>query len=49
MRPETASGMSVAGKFGGSMRITDQVIEELDEQNTITSMATKNEPRFVVR
>jgi hypothetical protein len=27
-----------------SMRITDQVIEEVDEQNTITSMA-KNEPR----
>ncbi|XP_077289165.1 bestrophin-4-like isoform X2 [Arctopsyche grandis] len=45
LHPDGASGMSVPGKFGGSMRITDQIIEELDEQNTITSMATKNDPR----
>ncbi|KAK9508651.1 hypothetical protein O3M35_006162 [Rhynocoris fuscipes] len=40
---ESQSSTSLAGKTpgvaGGSMRIADQVIEEVDEQTTITSMA----------
>ncbi|XP_073997303.1 bestrophin 1 [Rhodnius prolixus] len=42
---ESQSSTSLAGKLppvgGGSMRIADQVIEEVDEQTTITSMAGK--------
>jgi bestrophin, other len=39
--PGSASSASMAPKWPGqgSMKITDQVIEEVDEQNTITSMA----------
>ncbi|XP_024084141.1 bestrophin-2 isoform X2 [Cimex lectularius] len=44
--PESLSSNSLAGKIsvpvgGGSTRITDQVIEEVDEQATITSMMGK--------
>ena len=44
--PGSASAASLVNKpeRTHSMRITDQVIEEVDEQNTITSMA-KNDPR----
>jgi bestrophin, other len=44
----SASSASIAGKFPaniGSMKITDQVIEEVDEQMTITSLRNKDEPR----
>lgn len=44
----SASSASIAGKYPaqiGSMKITDQVIEEVDEQMTITSMRNKDEPR----
>ncbi|KAL1115961.1 hypothetical protein AAG570_005456, partial [Ranatra chinensis] len=41
--PESQSSTSLATKVatGGSLRIADQVIEEVDEQQTITSMAGK--------
>lgn len=43
------SSASIAGKQYpaqiGSMKITDQVIEEVDEQMTITSMKNKDDPR----
>lgn len=46
----SASSASIAGgsKYPqqiGSMKISDQVIEEVDEQMTITSMRIKEEPR----
>jgi bestrophin, other len=44
----SASSASIAGKFPaniGSMKITDQVIEEVDEQMTITSLRNKDDPR----
>lgn len=44
----SASSASIAGKIPatvGSMKITDQVIEEVDEQLTITSMRNKDDPR----
>jgi hypothetical protein len=45
----SASSASMAGKQYpaqiGSMKITDQVIEEVDEQMTITSMRNKDDPR----
>lgn len=44
----SASSASITGKYPqqiGSMKITDQVIEEVDEQMTITSMRNKEEPR----
>lgn len=42
------SSASIAGKFPaniGSMKIADQVIEEVDEQMTITSMRNKDDNR----
>lgn len=45
----SSSSASIAGKTLpaqiGSMKITDQVIEEVDEQLTITSMRNHDEPR----
>lgn len=44
----SASSASIAGKFPaniGSMKISDQVIEEVDEQMTITSLRNKEDPR----
>lgn len=44
----SASSASIAGKIPaniGSMKISDQVIEEVDEQMTITSMRNKEDPR----
>lgn len=44
----SASSASISGKYPaqiGSMKISDQVIEEVDEQMTITSMRNKEEPR----
>lgn len=44
----SASSASIVGKTPaniGSMKITDQVIEEVDEQMTITSMRNKEDPR----
>lgn len=44
----SASSASITGKTPaniGSMKITDQVIEEVDEQMTITSMRNKEDPR----
>lgn len=45
----STSSASIAGRSFpaqiGSMKITDQVIEEVDEQMTITSMRNKEEPR----
>lgn len=44
----SASSASIAGKYAtaiGSMKISDQVIEEVDEQMTITSLRNKEEPR----
>lgn len=46
--PKSASNTSLAGSkvlHPGSMRITDQVIEEVDEQMTITSMRGQPEVR----
>lgn len=45
--PVSHSTDSLQAKFtgGGSVRITDQVIEEVDEQQTITSMGRPQEPR----
>lgn len=46
---QSSSSTSIAGnKYPaniGSMKITDQIIEEVDEQMTITSMRNKEEPR----
>ncbi|XP_075214410.1 bestrophin-4-like isoform X2 [Lycorma delicatula] len=49
--PVSQSSDSLQTKFagGGSIRITDQVIEEVDEQQTITSMGRPPEPRPSVR
>ena len=44
----SASSASISGKIPaniGSMKITDQVIEEVDEQMTITSLRNKDDPR----
>jgi bestrophin, other len=45
----SASSASIAGRSYpqqiGSMKIADQVIEEVDEQMTITSLRNKEEPR----
>lgn len=44
----SASSASITGKIPatvGSMKISDQVIEEVDEQMTITSMRNKEDPR----
>lgn len=44
----SASSASITGKTAaqiGSMKISDQIIEEVDEQITITSMRNKEEPR----
>lgn len=44
----SASSASIPGKMPatiGSMKISDQVIEEVDEQMTITSMRNKEDPR----
>lgn len=43
--PGSASSASIAGNkmYQGSMKITDQVIEEVDEQMTITSMRNQND------
>lgn len=44
----SASSASITGKTPaniGSMKITDQVIEEVDEQLTITSLRNKEDPR----
>lgn len=44
----SASSASIAGRFPaniGSMKITDQVIEEVDEQLTITSLRNRDDPR----
>lgn len=44
----SASSASIAGKFLsniGSTKIADQVIEEVDEQLTITSMRNRDDPR----
>lgn len=44
----SASSASITGKYNnlvGSKKIADQVIEEVDEQMTITSMRNKEEPR----
>src|SRR5690349_21623727 len=44
----SASSASIAPKMPaniGSMKISDQVIEEVDEQMTITSMRNKEDPR----
>lgn len=44
----SASSASIAGKFPaniGSVKISDQVIEEVDEQMTITSLRNKDDPR----
>lgn len=44
----SASSASIAGRTPaqiGSMKITDQVIEEVDEQMTITSMRNHEDPR----
>lgn len=46
--PSGESSASIAGKFPaniGSMKIADQVIEEVDEQMTITSMRNKDDNR----